>query len=232
MDEATLIGRHTVLLVEVGAHASGVGPDESEVDRRGVYAAPTDLLWGFEKPPSSVPGPGVERLNWELEEFCRLALRADPVALEVLASERIEVCTAIGDELRDLRSAFLSQRAADSFRRATATEFARAAAAARTGGSPRHAQVAEVIRQLVIVENLLRTGELRLDVRSKRDVLNAVRAGDVPWLEVESIVEGLRDQTVDAVLRSPLPVEPATAEVERWLISVRRRSISAAPVAD
>lgn len=229
MDEATLIDRHTVLLVDVGAHACGVGADESEVDSRGVYAAPADLLWGFEKPPSSVPGPGVDRLNWELEQFCLLALRAEPVALEALASDRITVCTALGDELRELRAAFLSQRVADSFRRETAREFARAAAAAHTGGTPRHAAVAEVIRLLVIAESVLRTGELTLDLRAKRDFLAAVREGEVPWIEVASLVEGLRDQTVAAVLRSPLPVDPDIERVERWLKSVRLRSITTDP---
>lgn len=220
-----LVERCTVLLVGVGAHASGAGAVGSEVDRRGVYAAPGALWWGFDLPPQSIPGPEVDRTNWELAEFCRLALRADPVALEVLATDRIERCTAIGDELRDLRPAFLSQRVADAFRRATARDFARAAASARTGGSPRHAQVAEVIRLLLIAERLLRTGELDLDVSGRAGLLDAVRAGDVPWPEVASTVEGLRDQTVQAVLHSPLPVEPDQAAVARWLVSVRRRSL-------
>lgn len=227
MDEAALIERYSVLLVEVGPHACGVGPEGSDPDRRGIYAAPADLLWGFDKPPSTVPGPGVDRLTWELEEFCRLALLADPVALEALASERVLHCTQIGDELRDLRGAFLSQRVADTVRRATARDFARAAAAARTGGTPRHAAVAEVIRQLTVAERLLRTGELTLDLRAQQETLTAIRGGDVPWLDLATLVEGLRDQTVAAVLHSPLPVDPDIGRVETWLRSVRRRSITA-----
>jgi predicted nucleotidyltransferase len=216
--------KHTVLSVIVGSHAYGLDTDESDVDRRGVYVPPTRLFWTFEKPPASVDGPEQERVSWEVEHFLSLALKANPTVLEVLASDLVEKCTPIGDELRALLPALLSQRAADSYRRATAQQFARAAAAMASGGTPRWKQVMHVIRLLTLCDRLLSTGELVLAVGEHRSQLLAVREGDVPWSDVVKWVEDLRDRTARAVLRSPLPAVPDTAAVEDWLVSVRRRS--------
>ncbi|EWM14042.1 DNA polymerase beta superfamily protein [Kutzneria sp. 744] len=215
---------HTVLSVVVGSHAYGLDTDESDVDRRGVYVPPTRLFWAFEKPPTSVDGPEQERVSWEVEHFLSLALKANPTVLEVLASDLVETCTPLGAELQALLPALLSQRAADSYRRATAQQFARAAAAMASGGTPRWKQVMHVIRLLTLCDRLLSTGELVLRVGEHRAQLLAVRDGDVPWKDVVKWVEDLRDRTARAVLHSPLPAVPDTAAVQDWLVSVRRRS--------
>jgi uncharacterized protein len=224
LDGHELVDEYTVISVIVGSHAYGLATDESDVDRRGVYIPPTSLFWRFDKPQSTVDGPELERLSWEVEHFCALALEANPTVLEVLATPLVEMCTPLGDELRDLLPALLSQRAADSYRRATAQQFARASAAMASGGTPRWKQVMHVLRLLTLCERLLRTGELVLEVGDHRDQLLAVHEGDVPWPDVERWVEDLRDRTARAVLRSPLPVVPDAAAVENWLVSVRRRS--------
>lgn len=215
---------HTVLSVIAGSHAQGLDTDESDVDRRGVYVPPTKMFWTFEKPPTSVDGPEQERLSWEVEHFLALGLKANPTVLEVLVSDLVETCTPLGEELRALLPALLSQRAADSYRRATAQQFARAAAAMASGGTPRWKQVMHVIRMLTQCDRLLTTGELVLHVGEHRSQLLAVREGDVPWKDVVKWVEDLRDRTARAVLHSPLPAVPDTAAVEDWLVSVRRRS--------
>jgi predicted nucleotidyltransferase len=215
---------HTVLSVIVGSRAQGLDTDESDVDRRGVYVPPTKLFWAFEKPPSSIDGPEQERLSWEVEHFLALGLKANPNVLEVLASELVETCTPLGEELRALLPMLLSQRIADTYRRATAQQFARASAAMASGGTPRWKQVMHVIRLLTQCDHALATGELTLHVGEHRAQLLAVRDGDVPWKDVSKWVEDLRDRTARAVLRSPLPAVPDTAAVEDWLVSVRRRS--------
>src|SRR4051812_14260412 len=152
---------HTVLSVIVGSHAQGLDTDESDVDRRGVYVPPTKLFWAFEKPPSSIDGPEQERLSWEVEHFLAMGLKANPNVLEVLASELIETCTPLGDELRALLPALLSQRIADTYRRATAQQFARASAAMASGGTPRWKQVMHVIRLLTQCDHALTPGSSR-----------------------------------------------------------------------
>lgn len=230
MNEIELVAAHTVLSVVVGDGACGLADPEvpdAEPPRRGVFLAPTELFWRFDKPPGSVSGPGVDRLSWEVERCCALGLQADPAVFDALASPLVEHETPLGAELRALLPAMLSQRAADAYRRATAAEFARASAAMASGGTPRWHQVAEVIRLLIGCERLLRTGELVADVSAHRAELLAVRAGELPWSDTCSWVESLRDRSAEAVLRSPLPVVPDSAAVQDWLVSVRRRAMAA-----
>jgi uncharacterized protein len=228
--EFALLAAHTVLSVVVGPTAYGLAdPDlvaEDDLPRRGVFAPPAELFWRFAKPPPTVAGPGPDRFSWELEPFCALALAGDPAAFEVLASPVVEDATPIGAELRELTAAFCSQRAADAYRRATATEYARAAAAMAAGGTPRWPQLAEVIRQLICLDELLRTGRLTVDASAHAAELARVRAGELPWREVSAWVESLRDRSAEAVLRTPLPATPNTEAVQRWLTSVRRRTLS------
>ncbi|HEX5402015.1 MAG TPA: nucleotidyltransferase domain-containing protein [Pseudonocardiaceae bacterium] len=228
-DAAAFAGRHTVLSVVVGAPAHGLAElDDVPADQakhRGVFVPPTELFWEFDKPPDTVAGPGLDRVSWELERFCRSALAADPEAYEVLGSPLVESCTVIGAELRELTVAFLSQRTADAYRRATATDYARASAAMAAGGTPRWGQVAGVIRLLTVGERVLRTGELDLDMTADREPLSAVADGQLPWQETQAWVESLRDRTAEAVLRSPLPAVPNLAAVRSWLRSVRRRCL-------
>ncbi|HWC82587.1 MAG TPA: nucleotidyltransferase domain-containing protein [Pseudonocardiaceae bacterium] len=228
MDENELVAGHTVLDVIVGDGACGLADPEVPGDdppRRAVYVAPTESFWRLDKPPASVSGPGVDTLSWEIETCCALGLAADPAVFDALGSPLTQRCTEVGEELRALLPALLSQRAADAYRRATATEFARASAAMAGGGTPRWRQVAEVIRLLIGCEHLLRTGELVADVSKYRDELLAVRAGDMAWSDASSWVESLRDRSAEAVLRSPLPVTPDTGTVQDWLSSVRRRHL-------
>jgi hypothetical protein len=224
-DAAEFARRHTVLSVVVGAPAHNLAELDDEIKHRGVFVPPTELFWEFDKPPDTVAGPGLDRVSWELERFCVKALDADPEAYEVLGSPLVQECTPIGDELRDLTVAFLSQRIADAYRRATATDYARAAAAMAAGGTPRWGQVADVIRLLTVGERALRTGELDLDLAADRELLTAVAAGQLAWSETQAWVESLRDRTAEAVLRSPLPAVPNLAAVRSWLRSVRRRSL-------
>ncbi|HWE91155.1 MAG TPA: nucleotidyltransferase domain-containing protein [Pseudonocardiaceae bacterium] len=228
---AELVRRHTVLSVVVGPTASGLDSPDAADDSdgapvRGVFVPPTELFWRFAKPPSTVDGPDAGWASWEVETFCVAGLTADPTALEVLASPLVRTSTDIGAELRALTVAFLSQRAADACRRATAADFARAEAAMAAGGTPRWRQVAEVIRVLMIGETLVRTGELTIDLSAQEDELRALRAGELPWPDVRQWVDSLRNRTAEAVIRSPLPALPNRAAVQHWLASVRRRGLT------
>lgn len=229
-DAAEFAATHTVLSVVVGppAHRLVYVDDvpADELRRRAVFVPPTELFWEFDKPPQTVAGPGLDRVSWELERFCADALTGSPEALEVLASPLVETSTPIGTELRELAVAFLSQRIADAYRRATATDYARAAAAMAAGGTPRWRQVADVIRLLTVAERALRTGELDLDLSADRELLTAVATGELAWTETQAWVESLRDRTAEAVLRSPLPALPNLAAVRSWLRSVRYRMLS------
>ncbi len=208
----------TVLLTVVGSHAYGLAGPESDVDLRGVYVPPTAAFWRFAKPPTSVDGPEPERLDWEVEHFCALALKANPTVLEVLASQLVRECAPVGAELRDLLPAFLSRLAAKSFAHTARRQLDRALAQER----PKLKQIMHVIRLTEVALRLVRTGELSLLVEDRAALL-AVRGGEIPATESTARARRLLADLAAAADSGPLPEEPDRALVEDWLISVRRR---------
>ncbi|WP_396445351.1 DNA polymerase beta superfamily protein [Actinomadura sp.] len=221
-----LVRDHTILSVVTGSRAYGLATDASDIDRRGVYAAPAPLFWRFTKPPAHVDGPLPEQSSWELERFCALALGANPTVLECLWSPLVEKATPAGGELLAVRSAFLSRHAHRTFLRYAEAQFRKLEGDLRNGGAPRWKHVMHMLRLLVSGLHLVRHGEPRVDVGDLRDRLLAVRRGEVAWDEIETWRASLTADLDGAVARSPLPPEPDRAAVEDLLVSIRRRSVN------
>ncbi|ANZ42623.1 hypothetical protein BBK82_10010 [Lentzea guizhouensis] len=203
-----------ILEAVVGSHAYGLATPSSDVDRRGVYVAPTEAFWRFEKPPTSVEGPSDEQLSWEVEHFCRLGLKSNPTVLETLVSPLVEVCTPLGEELRALLPAFLSRYAVRAYTRATEMQLSRA------GRNLKPKQLMHVVRLRLVGLHLMRTGVL--DITADRSLL-AIRSGEMPWNEAVAWAHRLGEELNNA--DGPLPEDPDRARVEDWLVSVRRRSL-------
>ncbi|WEH19080.1 nucleotidyltransferase domain-containing protein [Streptomyces sp. VNUA24] len=219
-----LVRDHTVYACVMGSRAFGLATDGSDTDRRGVFLAPTELFWRFEKPPTHVEGPEREQFGWELERFCHLALRANPNILECLHSPLVEHVDDTGRELLALRGAFLSLRAHGTFARYALGQRKKLDADVRTHGAPRWKHAMHLLRLLMSCRDLLRTGELTVDVGEQREPLLAVKRGEVPWARVESRMARLAAEADEAADRSPLPPEPDLARVEDFLVRTRRAS--------
>ncbi|MGW1129726.1 nucleotidyltransferase domain-containing protein [Streptomyces sp. NPDC002526] len=219
-----LVRRHTVYSCVMGSRAFGLATETSDTDRRGVFLAPTPLFWRFEKPPTHVEGPADEQFSWELERFCELALRANPNVLECLHSPLVEHVDDTGRELLALRGAFLSRRAHDSFVRYALGQRRKLDADVRVHGAPRWKHAMHLLRLLASCRDLLRTGELTIEVGDAREALLAVKRGEVPWPEVERRMTLLAAENDEAAAASPLPAEPDRARVEDFLVRTRRAS--------
>ncbi|MEN3610696.1 nucleotidyltransferase domain-containing protein [Plantactinospora sp. ZYX-F-223] len=219
-----LVARHTIYAAVVGSRAFGLATDESDTDVRGVYAAPATGFWSLAKPPSHLDGPEPERFSWEVERFCELALKANPNLLEVLHSRTVLTVTPVGEELLELRPAFLSQLTYQTYSGYVLSQFKKLEADLRQRGEPRWKHVMHLLRLLIAAGDLLRNGRLELDVGPHRERLLAVRRGEVGWAEVERWRLALHADLDDAVTHTPLPAVPDTARVDAWLYSVRARS--------
>ncbi|MFG3096676.1 DNA polymerase beta superfamily protein [Streptomyces sp. NPDC048202] len=228
MRPADLVRDHTVYACVMGSRAFGLATDTSDTDRRGVFLAPTPLFWRFEKPPTHVEGPGEERFSWELERFCELALRANPNILECLHSPLVEHLDDTGRELLSLREAFLSRQVHATFTGYALGQRRRLDADVRTTGAPRWKHAMHLLRLLISARDLLRTGELRLDVGEEREALLEVKRGDVPWPEVEARMSRLSAEADAALLGTPLPAEPDQARVADFLYRTRLASAGTA----
>ncbi|MDI3407320.1 nucleotidyltransferase domain-containing protein [Streptomyces cavernicola] len=223
------VHEHTVYACVMGSRAFGLATDGSDTDRRGVYLAPTSSYWHFQKPPTHVEGPLDEQFSWELERFCELALRANPNILECLHSPLVEHCDATGRELLALRGAFLSLKAYETFGRYALGQRKKLDADVRVHGAPRWKHAMHLLRLLMSCRDLLRTGELVIDVGYAREELLAVKRGEVGWAEVEARMNRLGEEADEAALHSPLPAEPDTARVADFLYRTRRASALTSP---
>ncbi|MFG3349705.1 DNA polymerase beta superfamily protein [Streptomyces sp. NPDC048018] len=220
-----LVRDHTIYSCVMGSRAFGLATEGSDTDRRGVYLAPTPLFWRFDKPPAHVEGPAEEQFSWELERFCELALRNNPNVLECLHSPVVEHADALGRELLSLRGAFLSRQAHSTFVRYAAGQRRKLDADVRLYGAPRWKHAMHLLRLLTSCRDLLRSGELRIDVGDERDRLLAVKRGEVSWPDVESWMNRLQDEADQARTTTPLPDAPDHARVEDFLVRARRASV-------
>ncbi|MEU8215408.1 nucleotidyltransferase domain-containing protein [Micromonospora taraxaci] len=223
-----LVDDRTILQVVVGSRAFGLSGATSDTDRRGVYALPASAFWGLRKPAWHHDGPLPEQVRWEVERVCVLGLAANPTVLEVLHSPLVERCTPLGEELLALAPAFLSRRVADTYLRYATAQFGKAERGIARSGVPVWRHVTHLIRLLAAGGALVRTGRLVLDVGADRDGLLAVKAGEVPWDDVVAWRDRLVSRMTADLPTSPLPDRPDEARVERWLVSVRDRSLRCA----
>ncbi|MDV9197301.1 nucleotidyltransferase domain-containing protein [Streptomyces sp. Wh19] len=224
-DPEALVRDHTVYSCVMGSRAFGLATEGSDTDRRGVFLAPTPLFWRFEKPPTHVDGPAPEQFSWELERFCELALRANPNVLECLHSPLVEHIDDVGRELLSLRGAFLSRLAHQTFVRYASGQRKKLEADVRQYGAPRWKHAMHLLRLLGTGRDLLRTGELTIEVGAARDDLLAVKRGEVPWEEVERRMNRLMEESEETARNSPLLQEPDRARIEDFLIRTRRASV-------
>ena len=94
----------------VGSTAYGLASAGSDVDRLGMFAAPTESLLGLRQPKESHVTTGPDKTLHEAGKWCRLALAGNPTVTELvwLPDDLYEIRTGLGDELVGIRTAFLS----------------------------------------------------------------------------------------------------------------------------
>jgi uncharacterized protein len=220
-----LVPDHTILSVVVGSRAYGLAVAGSDHDRRGVYAASTELFWRLDKPPTHLDGPADEQFSWEIERFCVLALQANPTVLEVLWSPVVETITPDGERLRAARRAFLSRRVADTYGSYARDQLKRVDARRARTGETNHKQAMHMIRLLMAGAHVLRTGEVLVDVSAHHDRLLAVKRGEVGWPQVTAWAADLLDDLDRAATETTLPAEPDRPKIDNLLTGVRRRRL-------
>ncbi|MCH0563473.1 MULTISPECIES: DNA polymerase beta superfamily protein [unclassified Streptomyces] len=102
--------KNVLLAGVVGSTAYGLAREGSDIDRLGLFAAPTEELHGLHRPKESHVGTAPDRTFHEAGKWCRLALGGNPTVTELvwLPEELYEVRTPLGDELIGIRASFLS----------------------------------------------------------------------------------------------------------------------------
>jgi predicted nucleotidyltransferase len=212
----------------VGSVAYGLAGPDSDVDRLGMFAAPTIAFHGLHMPKESVVTTNPDRTLHECAKWVRLALAGNPTVTELvwLPDELYEARTEHGDELIKLRRTLASApRTRTAYLGYATQQFHKlelrgdgsfsADTRKRTAKHARH-----LMRLCWQGLELYRTGEVEIrlaDPEAFRRFGERVAAGDI---DAARELMASYERAFDAA-KSPLPDEPDPRPVEDWLLWVR-----------
>ncbi len=135
----------------VGSTAYGLAHAGSDIDRLGLFAAPTAGFHGLHRPAESHVSTAPDRTLHEAAKWCRLALSCNPTASELvwLPEDLYEVRSPLGEELIAIRRSFLSARAVRNAYLGYATQQFRKLLTRDTSEQATRARAAKHARHLV-----------------------------------------------------------------------------------
>lgn len=225
-------GKLVTLLLQgiVGSQAYGLVRPDSDVDRLGVFAAPSENFFGLHPPigkSATIVRHEPEDLTLhEVGKFCSLALQCNPTILELLwlPDELYEVRGEDGYRLIQMRNAFLSRnRVRDAYFGYAEQQFIRLSNKGRFPDVPasrieKHAR--HLLRLLRQGHQLYTTGDMTLKVRDPEEYFAFGRAAVENDHQVKATM--LHFQRLFNQATSPLSDNPDEARVEDWLRETRR----------
>lgn len=112
----------------VGSTAYGLSRPGSDIDRLGIFAAPTSQFHGLHRPKESIVTKAPDTTYHEAAKWCRLALSGNPTVFELvwLPDHLYEVRTRLGQALIAIRSSFLcAPRVRDAYLGYATQQFVR-----------------------------------------------------------------------------------------------------------
>jgi predicted nucleotidyltransferase len=258
MDARAIVDRGTILRATVGSTVHGLhhgGQDDR--DEMAVFVEPPEFLlglarargirgglYGFEhfvertQPEGVRSGPGdLDLVAYSLRKYVRLALKGHPTILLLLfvPKSAILVQTELGEELRALRPAILSQRAGRGYlgylggqkqrllgargqKRVNRPELVEA-----HGYDTKYAMHAARLGYQGI--ELLEKGFVTLPMpEPERSRVMAIRTGERSFAEAVAEIETVEADLTAALERTNLPAKPDSAAVDRFLVDAYRRA--------
>lgn len=235
------INNHEILLLGiVGSTAYGLNHSGSDVDRLGIFIAPTSAFHGLTfptetyvnlktMPPSSLGVIGDMTIH-EARKWCKLAMSCNPTVSELvwLPDQLIEMSSTWGSELRTIRSCFPTAQGVRNAYLGYATQQLKRLKDRGDGSfsADTRKRTAKHARHLFRLchQGLEFYQSGRLPIRLEPETIAAVRAfgervasGDVP--AAEQMIHGY-EQKFDRA-KTALGDRPDEERIERWLRAVR-----------
>lgn len=210
----------------VGSQAYGLADSNSDIDRRGFYLPPAELHWSLYGVPEQLECEQTQEAYWEIQKFLVLALKANPNVLECLYTPLVETATPLADKLLSMRSIFLSQLVYQTYNGYVMSQFKKMQADIRNHGQVKWKHVMHLIRLLLSGIHLLREGFLAIRVDEHRDLLLAIRRGELPWEETEKWRIALHKQFDHALKETKLPERPDYKKANAFLIEARKSAVA------
>lgn len=226
---------HTLLEGIVGSVAYGLDGPDSDIDRLGMFAAPTAAFHGLTMPVESHVTTKPDSTLHEAAKYCRLSLKCNPSVSELMWLPRYEVITPLGEQLIEIRDAFLSASAVAGaylgYARDQLNKLRNRGDGRFDSDIPERRSLKNAIHVARLAEqreNLFKTGILtvRLPDPDKTRAVGAflLENPDRGIVMLQAAEERMKHAG------SPLPDKPDVARVEEWLYAVRREYYEPAEV--
>lgn len=211
----------------VGSTAYGLAGPDSDIDRLGVYAAPTTAFHGLHPPVGKAATvvqkePG-DATYHEAGKLALLCLGGNPTVTELMWLEDYEVKTWLGEELIAIRSAFLSaKRVRDAYFGYATAQFNRLHETGQFQSKQRSRPAKHARHMLRLLDQgyqLYTTGHLTMKLEDPQwyiDQGNLIAAD--PELAKPMLMKA-QERFESAT--SALPERPDLEAVENWLLQVR-----------
>jgi uncharacterized protein len=209
----------------VGSRAFGLAGEDSDIDRRGVYLPPADLQWSLYGAPEQLENEATQECYWELRKFLILALKANPNILECLYTPLVETAAPIAQELLAMREIFLSKLVYQTYNGYVMSQFKKLKQDLRSTGAIKWKHATHLIRLLMSGVIVLKEGFVPVNVAEHRDLLLAIKRGEMEWDEVNRLRLDLHKRFDEAFADTKLPERPDYERANAFLIKARRTVI-------
>lgn len=210
----------------IGSQAYGLAGEGSDVDRRGIYLPTAEQHWSLTPLPEQLECDQTQEAYWELQKFLVLALKANPNVLECLYSPLVEKLSPLAKELLEMREIFLSRLVYQTYNGYVSSQFKKMQADLRNQGSVKWKHVMHLIRLLMSGIHVLQHRYVQVEVGDHRDLLLAIKKGEMPWEETEKLRRSLHKEFDLAFQQTSLPERPDYARADAFLVKARRAAIS------
>lgn len=211
----------------VGSTAYGMSRPGSDIDRLGMFAAPTELFHGLNLPigkRATHKRTDVDATYHEAGKYVSLLLAGNPTVSELLwlPDDLYETRTDLGRQLLEIRAAFVSQRCKDTYLGYATAQFKRLVDKGRFPDVPvdrirKHAR--HLLRLVDAGTHLWVTGELQVRVLSPRKYFDfADRVVEDPEHARGALAQA---EYTFSHCPTPLPASPDVDAAEYWLHTVR-----------
>lgn len=218
----------TLLSGVVGSTAYGLAGPDSDIDRLGIYAAPTIQFHGLHPPgpkTSTIVQHDPDVTMHEAGKFAGLCLNGNPTLIELLWLDSYDTVSDLGEELIGIRESFLSARGVrDSYYGYALAQFKRLEETGEFKSKQRSRSAKHARHMLRLLDQgleLYATGKLTVKLTNPDWY---IKQGDLIAEDKERALPILAEvQERFEETETCLPEHPDEATVERWLQQVRAR---------
>lgn len=214
---------HIIYKCVIGSRAYGLDHDGSDTDLRGIYLPPADMHWSLYGVPEQLEQG--EEAYWEIQKFLKLALKANPNILECLYTPSVEYTTPLADELREIRSIFLTKLVYQTYNGYVMSQFRKLKKHQEKHGTIKWKHAMHLIRLLLSGITALKDGHILVDVGDYRDELLAIRQEKRTWQAVNQWRLELHKEFDALYPVTQLPDRPDYDAVNAFLIKAHRSQL-------